>query len=211
VSTRAALGIWTLALACAAGAAVMVEASDHHLGEARDAHPGDPHRPRLHRGRILARVQRPDNRTGTLLILVGFAWTLGALTTSDNDVVFTIGLLVGTLFTRSSRTCFSRFRPAGSRPAPTASSHTRSTPSRSSDRRSRSCSTRVTWRRNPCAGDSPCPDNLIATFPNQTVANAILIAYALSSTILAGAVLVRLVQRWRRASPPLRRALFPSS
>ena len=44
-------------------------------------------------------MQRPENRTGTLLILVGFAWTLGALTTSGNDVVFTIGLLVGTLFT----------------------------------------------------------------------------------------------------------------
>ena len=33
VSTRAALGIWTLALACAAGAAVLVEASDHTSGK----------------------------------------------------------------------------------------------------------------------------------------------------------------------------------
>ena len=33
MSTRAALGIWTLALVCAAGAAVMVEASDHTSGK----------------------------------------------------------------------------------------------------------------------------------------------------------------------------------
>ena len=60
-------------------------------------------------------------------------------------------------------------------------------------------------------GDSPCPDNLVAVFPNQTVANAIFIGYAIVVSALAAAVLVRLVQRWRRASPALRRALSPSS
>jgi PAS domain S-box-containing protein len=209
VSTRAALGIWTLALACAAGAAVMVEASDHTSGKLGTLILAIPTALAFIAGGILARVQRPENRTGTLLILVGFAWTLGALTTSDNDVVFTIGLLVGTLFTALLAHLLLAF--------PTGRLETRA------DRVIAYAFYAVAiagpplaflfdegdLAENPCAGDSPCPDNLIATFPNQTVANAILIAYALASTILAGAVLVRLVQRWRRASPALRRALFP--
>jgi len=209
VSTRAALGIWTLALACAAGAAVMVEASDHTSGKLGTLVLAIPTALGFIAAGILARVQRPDNRTGTLLILVGFAWTLGALTTSDYDVVFTIGLLVGTLFTALLAHLLLAF--------PTGRLETRA------DRVIAYAFYAVAiagpplaflfdegdLAENPCAGDSPCPDNLIATFPNQTVANAILIAYALASTILAGAVLVRLVQRWRRASPALRRALFP--
>ncbi len=209
MSTRAALGIWTLALACAAGAAVLVEASDHTSGKLGTLVLAIPTALAFIAGGILARVQRPENRTGTLLILVGFAWTLGALTTSDNDVVFTIGLLVGTLFTALLAHLLLAF--------PTGRLETRA------DRWITYAFYAVAiagpplaflfdegeLAGNPCAGDSPCPDNLIATFPNQTVANAILIGYALASTGLAAAVLVRLVQRWRRASPALRRALFP--
>jgi PAS domain S-box-containing protein len=209
VSTRAALGIWTLALACAAGAAVMVEASDHTSGKLGTLALAIPTALGFIAAGILARVQRPENRTGTLLILVGFAWTLGALTTSDYDVVFTIGLLVGTLFTALLAHLLLAF--------PTGRLETRA------DRVITYAFYAVAiagpplaflfdegdLAENPCAGDSPCPDNLVAFFPNQAVANAVLIAYALASTILAGAVLVRLVQRWRRASPALRRALFP--
>ena len=76
MSTRAALGIWTLALACAAGAAVLVEASDHTSGSSARLVLAIPTALAFIGARILARVQRPENRTGTLLILVGFAWTL---------------------------------------------------------------------------------------------------------------------------------------
>jgi len=209
VSTRAALGIWTLALACAAGAAVMVEASDHTSGKLGTLVLAIPTALAFIAGGILARVQRPGNRTGTLLILVGFAWTLGALTTSDNDLVFTIGLLVGTIFTALLAHLLLAF--------PTGRLETRA------DRWIAYLFYAVAivgpplafvfddgdLAGNPCEGDSPCPDNLVAFFPNQTVANAILIAYALAATGLAAALLVRLIQRWRRASPALRRALFP--
>ena len=48
---------------------------------------------------IIARSQRPSNATGILLIVVGFAWALGALTAANNEYVFTAGLVLGTVFT----------------------------------------------------------------------------------------------------------------
>ena len=55
--------------------------------------------------------------------------------------------------------------------------------------------------------DGPCPDNVIAVVPAQTVATVIAFAYGLAAAVLAALVLLRMVLRWRRASPALRRAL----
>ena len=46
---------------------------------------------------VIALWRRPDNRTGLLLVLVAYLWFLGGLTESDNDWVFTIGVLVNSL------------------------------------------------------------------------------------------------------------------
>ncbi len=46
---------------------------------------------------VIALWRRPDNRTGFLLVLVAYLWFLGGLTESDNDWVFTIGVLVNSL------------------------------------------------------------------------------------------------------------------
>jgi PAS domain S-box-containing protein len=43
---------------------------------------------------VIALWRRPDNRTGFLLATVAYVWFLGALTESNNDWVFTIGVLV---------------------------------------------------------------------------------------------------------------------
>ena len=91
--------VWTLALLVAAGATVLVATSDHVDAKLATILLAVPIELVFVASGILARVQRPENRTGILLILVGFAWTLGALTTSDNDFVFTLGLATSTLFT----------------------------------------------------------------------------------------------------------------
>jgi PAS domain S-box-containing protein len=46
---------------------------------------------------VIALWRRPDNRTGTLLIAVAYLWCLGGLTESNNDWVFTVGVLVNSL------------------------------------------------------------------------------------------------------------------
>ena len=43
---------------------------------------------------VIALWRRPDNHTGFLLVTVSYFWFLGALTESNNDWVFTLGLLV---------------------------------------------------------------------------------------------------------------------
>ena len=43
---------------------------------------------------VIALWRRPQNRTGVLLVLVSYLWFLGALAESNNDWVFTIGVIV---------------------------------------------------------------------------------------------------------------------
>ena len=46
---------------------------------------------------VIALWRRPDNRTGLLLVAVAYLWFLGGLTLSNNDWVFTLGVLVNSL------------------------------------------------------------------------------------------------------------------
>ena len=43
---------------------------------------------------MIALWRRPQNRTGVLLVLVAYLWFLGALAESNNDWVFTLGVIV---------------------------------------------------------------------------------------------------------------------
>jgi PAS domain S-box-containing protein len=45
----------------------------------------------------IALWRRPDNRTGTLLIAVAYLWFLGGLTLSNDDWIFTVGVLVNSV------------------------------------------------------------------------------------------------------------------
>jgi len=46
---------------------------------------------------VIALWRRPENRTGFLLVLVAYFWFLGALAESDNDWIFSLGVLVSSL------------------------------------------------------------------------------------------------------------------
>jgi PAS domain S-box-containing protein len=47
---------------------------------------------------LIARRRRPGNRTGILMIAIGFGWLASALTDSRSDVVFTLGLLLSNVW-----------------------------------------------------------------------------------------------------------------
>ncbi len=207
MKTRSILGVWTLALACAGAAILIVATSDHTNDKLAVLLLAVPIELAFVASGLVARSQRPQNRTGLLLIIVGFSWTLGALTAVENEYLFTAGLVLGTLFTAFLAHLFLAF--------PTGELATRT------DR----------WiaiafytagiflpalayvfdegdlSSNVC--DGPCPDNVLAVSPHQTLATGIAIAYAITAVVLALLVLVRLVRRWRSASPALRRALAP--
>jgi len=207
VKTRSILGVWTLALACAAGAILIVATSDHTNDKLALIVLAVPIELAFVASGLVARAQRPHNRTGSLLMIVGFSWFLGALPAAGNEVVFTAGLVLGTLFTALLAHLLLAF-PTGELTSRTDRAIT------------------IAFYAVALVGptlaylfdagdltnavcDGPCPDNLLSVWPHQTLANVIAIVYALTALALALLVLVRLVQRWRGASPPLRRALAP--
>lgn len=98
MTTRFVLGVWTLALLAAAGAIAIILTSDHASDELATIALAVPTELVFVASGLVARARQPDNRTGWLLIAVGFAWFLGALRSADQPVVFTAGLVVGGLF-----------------------------------------------------------------------------------------------------------------
>jgi hypothetical protein len=47
---------------------------------------------------MYARRRRPESRFGGLMILLGFTWFLGGLAAADNGLVFTAGILLGSVW-----------------------------------------------------------------------------------------------------------------
>jgi signal transduction histidine kinase/PAS domain-containing protein len=156
---------------------------------------------------IIARAQRPENATGILLVFVGFAWSFGALTAANDDYLFSAGLLLQTVFSALLGHLFLAF--------PTGRLSSRA------DRRIVAAFYAVALlgpalvflfdegeiADSSCAG--PCPENVVGIVGAQSIATTIAIAYAFATLVLVVLVLARLVQRWRHASPALRRSLAP--
>ena len=65
---------------------------------------------------MYARRRRPESRFGDLMIVLGFTWFLGALPAADDGLLFTAGILLGSVWGPSWRTCSSASRPGGFRP-----------------------------------------------------------------------------------------------
>jgi signal transduction histidine kinase/MFS family permease len=191
----------------AAGAIVLVASSDHTTDKLPTILLAVPTALAFVASGIIARSQRPSNAIGILLIVVGFAWALGALTTANNEYVFTAGLLLGTVFTAMLAHLFLAF--------PTGRLTNRT------DRRIVGLFYAVVLvgpllvflfdegEVTTTSCDGPCPENVLSLVGAQPLATAIAIVYAVGSLALATLVLVRMIQRWRRASPALRRTLAP--
>ena len=97
---RALIGLADAGVALGLAALALVTSADRRgcrpdgVGRARgDARRGASRSPASTRG-----WRRPDNRTGALMTLVGFLWFLGALTSADTAWVYTLGLLLTSLW-----------------------------------------------------------------------------------------------------------------
>ncbi len=82
MSVRAVLAVWSLALLAAGGGVALILASDRTWPAASIVLSAVIGLAFVGSG-LLARVRRPENRTGVLLMLVGFSWFGGALGSSD--------------------------------------------------------------------------------------------------------------------------------
>jgi signal transduction histidine kinase len=208
VTTRAIVGVWTLAVLAAAGAVTAVAMSDHSLDKAATIALAVPTGLAYVGSGLVARTRRPENGTGLLLILVGFTWFLAALPAANNALLFTIGLVVSSVFIGFLAHLLLAF-PSGELRSRT-------------DRFVAGAMYAVvslgplavfTFEEGEisesfCEG-ATCPDNLLATVSAQGLANVLGAVYAIGAGALAVVVAIRLFRRWRRASPALRRSLNP--
>ena len=155
---------------------------------------------------LIALRRRPGNRTGWLMIGIGFGWLCSALTDSRRDVVFTLGMLLSNIW-------------------PGLMVHRLlSYPSGTLDRRSRIIVTAgyaITLgvglllvpfsqpRTDGLAASPRSADNLLLVSHQTTLINVVqVIAFAIAVAVLAASLVV-LAQRWRAATPAMRRVLAP--
>lgn len=152
---------------------------------------------------IVACVRRPDNRTGILMLGVGFFWGLGALTLTNSPLLFTIGAVTQQL----------AFAPLGHLLL--------SYPTGVLDRGYHRRLVIALWivvgggpllisvfERQPTSCDR-CPDSLFVLWDNHAVAVATEVGYTVVALGLGVAVLVELARKYHGAGLPLRRVLRP--
>ena len=200
---RLVLGVWCLALLAAAGGVVLILAGDRSrpgVGIALQVLVGLTF---IGSG-LLALVRRPDNRTGWLMVLVGFSWFGGALLASDDSLLYTLGYANGGLIGAFFVHLVLAF--------PSGRLETRA------ERRLAVCMYLVALVLQPVwmlfddlhgLKCDACPDNAFLVDRDQTLAWLFGLPALITVLAVLLAVVAILVRRWRAASAPLRRVLAP--
>jgi signal transduction histidine kinase len=204
VRTRTVVAIWTLALAAAGAAIALVLTSDHEPDKLATILLAAPAGLAFVAAGLIAQVRRPENRTGTLLLLVGFSWFLGAMGQSNHSFVFTLGVMCNFVFLAFVFHLLLAF-PSG----------------RLETRIERLVTISMYglvalyaasvpfFTFDDACGAAPCPDNAVFIWTHSTVTKAIEIFVIGSALLLIATAIALLIRRWRRATAPLRRALTP--
>jgi PAS domain S-box-containing protein len=151
----------------------------------------------------VAALQRPDNRTGAQMLAVGLLWSIGSLQLAETSLVFTIGYVLSSLaFVAVAHLILSY---------PTGRLHPGDE--------------WIVWvvlaivtlgplaialvDPSPIPGCKDCPENAFLVADRPALARAAGLALGFSAAAITTVVFVRLVRRFRAASPPLRRAIGP--
>jgi signal transduction histidine kinase len=152
---------------------------------------------------LFAWARRPDNRVGALMAGTGFAWLISVAGFSDLPLVFTLGSVFGSLFLAVAVHLLLAFpggqiETAGERRIVVAGYALTLSP------------LLVFPFASPEALEcNDCPKNVLLIEPNETVVDVANVVVNIAAIALVIAVLVALVRRWRRATPPQRRFLVP--
>jgi signal transduction histidine kinase len=153
---------------------------------------------------LFAWYRRPDNPVGALMVVTSFAWYISIFERTDPALLFSIGIVLENLFVVTALHLVLAF-PTGRL-------------ERTFDRLLLGFAyVVVTIGFVPFAlsagpedfGCTACPDNVFAVSSDPHFANTWLDDLALCGVAIFVVVIARLVQRWLRASPPLRRVVTP--
>jgi PAS domain S-box-containing protein len=152
---------------------------------------------------LVARTVRPNNRTGLLLLLVGFLWLVNAFWESNSRWVLGLAAIFGTLFLAGFVHLMLAY-PEG----------------RLGSRLERRIIAGL-WVTAFLAGALPaifnrefedckgCPDNPFLAADHPDAANALQAVFTVLGFLIFLGVIVLLVRRWRSATPAQRRILGP--
>jgi signal transduction histidine kinase len=153
---------------------------------------------------LFAWYRRPDNRIGALMVATGFAWYAVVAGNTEPPLLWTLGQLLSNLFIATAIHLLLAF-PSG---------RLQTTVDRVLVGIGYAATT-VLWL--PCVlftdpvyfGCTECPENLLLIDGNAAFVDAWLDVLSVIGVTVVLAVMARLVQRWREASAPLRRAVTP--
>lgn len=151
----------------------------------------------------IAAARRPDNPTGAQMIAVGLLWSLGTLQATDDSLLFTIGYVSSGL----ALVAFAKLvlsYPTG---------HLR----RADDWIVRAVLVLVAVGPlsislvdpTPIPVCDVCPESAFLVADEPGLARALAVGLGALGAALAAVVFVRLADRYRRATPPLRRVVGP--
>jgi signal transduction histidine kinase len=149
---------------------------------------------------LFAWWRRPDNRTGALMVAVGFAWFATGVSASNQDLVFTAGIALDALL----------FALAGHLVLAFPSGHLQTKTERGVVGAGYLV---VTVLQVPAllfeeeGGEEP--RNLLMIEPDRRLSDALDAVQAAAAVAVIVATLTILVRRWQTATPPQRRALAP--
>jgi signal transduction histidine kinase len=153
---------------------------------------------------LIARRQRPENRLGPVMVLIGFAWFVTFLADSNDSLTFTLGTVLEDLYLLGFVYLILSF--------PTGRLRGKLEVALFATAIFIAIVVEFAWllfadsRTQIC---SDCPSNALEITRNDTVADALLQSQRTVGVVLSVFTVVLLVRRWRRASPPERHAGAP--
>jgi signal transduction histidine kinase len=153
---------------------------------------------------LIARRQRPENRLGTVMVFIGFAWFATFLADADASLPFTLGTAVESVYLLGFVYLVLSF--------PTGRLRSKLDLGLIAAAVVLVSVVEVAWllfadsRAQIC---SDCPHNAFEVTRNDSVAHGLLEGQRTVGVVLSVYTVVLLVRRWRRASAPERRAGAP--
>jgi len=154
---------------------------------------------------LFAWYRRPDTRIGTLMVATGFAWFVGNLIFTDPPLLWSVGQLLNNLFAAAAIHLLLAF-PSGR----LASRFDRILVVAAYLVTSVGFVPALLALNPEQVGCTDCPDNvMLVGNGDPSVVQTTVDVVAVLGILIIAAVIVRLVGRWREATPPLRRVITP--
>ena len=150
---------------------------------------------------LVAWARRPGNKFGPLMVVVGFAFMLGALSESSNEFLFALGEILGGLGIAVFVHALLAF--------PRGYLETKLVYAIVGTAYFLVLGVQTIYNVFGATNCDGCPDNLLAVWDSQTARNVIGVVAVLGAGFVLFGTAAVLFRRWRAASPPLRRTLAP--